>query len=96
MNDTYDLLRIIAGERGSLADADRETIRQGAEELERAYRQWTLTSLQLIEAQQQVIAQNERIIELQRGQAQSAPPKWTMGTGWVTMPMLPQKPLELG
>lgn len=74
--NSFDLLRIIAGDDNHLDPADRETMRLAADELESSQRAHYATYLQLIETQAKLIAANERLIEARKGVALS------YSTGW--------------
>lgn len=90
MSDTPDILKIIASETARLTPDDRAAIARAAEELEMSNKQAYLANVALVECRQQIIALNDRIIqltaELQRNrqsvQAEKAQP-WSMGSGWL-------------
>lgn len=80
-SNTFDVLRIIAGE-AKLSQEDSSTLRVAADELESAQRTLAIVYANLIEAQQRLIATNDRLIELQK---QPRKPVWRMSTGWIQL-----------
>lgn len=95
MNDAADLLKIIAGETGRLTPSDRAVIVGAAEELELSNKTAYLANVTVIEYRQQIIALNERIIQLMSELAQQRTPNaanadiWSMGTGWLKVEIGP-------
>lgn len=80
-SNSFDMLRIIAGEANKLSPNDRGVVRQAADELEHAQRSLIMLHAQLIETQQRLIAVNEQLIEARKA-ALPMPPRWRMSTGW--------------
>lgn len=84
--NSFDELRIIAGENNKLPPADRATIRRAADDLESSYRALGLTHLQLIETQQRLIAVNDQLIQARKATLPAQPrSRWSMSTGWIRM-----------
>jgi hypothetical protein len=81
-SNSFDLLRIIAGE---LKGQDRESLLTAADELEVIQRAFVLASLDLIETRQRLIAVNDQLIEARRLPT-NAPAPWSMS---ATLRVLP-------
>ena len=62
---TPDELRIIASDTRGMLGADRDALRRAADEYEFIAKELIETQARLIESQQQRIATNERLLELQ-------------------------------
>jgi len=80
-SNSFDLLRIIAGESNNLSPDDRATLRKAADELESA--QWALikSNCDLIEAQQRAIALHDQIMATNKRTVAG----WSYRTGWIAM-----------
>lgn len=81
-SNSFDLLRIIAGESNGLRDADRNVMRQAATELESAQYAHLATYRQLLDVQAKLIAVNDQLIAARKATL-PADSKWSMSTGWM-------------
>jgi hypothetical protein len=68
-SNSFDVLRIIAKDTRGLGSAERESIRQAADELEDAQRRLIKVYFDLQQTQQQLIAVNEQLIEARKAAA---------------------------
>jgi hypothetical protein len=79
-SNSFDVLRIIAGEQ-RITDADRQSIRDAADELEGAYRALIQTTNSLIEANQKIIALNDQLIAARKTESG----KCSTSSGWCSV-----------
>jgi hypothetical protein len=86
-SDTFDELRILAGEL-RCSGADRALINRAADELEAALKMIIVSNNELIAAQHQLIAKNERILELSKNPKMLMEP-FSMGWSGLIKPNSP-------
>ena len=84
----FDDLRIIARDSRSLSATERGLIEAAADELEFSQRAHMATLAQLLEAQQRLIAVNDRLIaataDLMAERIKNAPKvAWSISSGWL-------------